>query len=78
MPRELCARCSEHNVGFYLNLSELKSWAKLAYVSGSFNDWRQDDLQMREFYRDYDRILGVRISLPDGKHVYKFIVDGSG
>jgi len=31
---------------------------------------------MKEFSREYESFLGIRLSLPEGKHLYKFIIDG--
>jgi Glycogen recognition site of AMP-activated protein kinase len=75
MPKELCARCSEHNAGFYLEPAKMK-WPTEVYVAGSFNDWKPDEFLMKPFSREYEEFLGIRLSLPEGKHLYKFIVDG--
>jgi hypothetical protein len=81
MPKKFCARCSERNVGFYLQINKLGLWSShayssRAYVTGSFNNWKQDEFRIENFSREYDEFLGIRLSLPEGKHLYKFIVDG--
>jgi 1,4-alpha-glucan branching enzyme len=41
-------------------------------LTGSFNDWNEKKLQMR---REDEHWIAT-LSLPGGKHTYKFIVDG--
>jgi Glycogen recognition site of AMP-activated protein kinase/Carbohydrate-binding module 48 (Isoamylase N-terminal domain) len=46
--------------------------AKSVILAGSFNDWNEKKLQMRR----EDQHWITTLSLPGGKHTYKFIVDG--
>lgn len=46
--------------------------AKNVYVTGSFNGWNEHHLQMSM----NDGIWVYTLKLPEGKHEYKFIVDG--
>lgn len=45
--------------------------AKRAFISGSFNDWATDQAMDR-----VDDVFEIDLSLRQGKHLYKFIVDG--
>ena len=47
--------------------------AKNVYVSGSFNDWRENELKM---YKERG-IWKLDLFLEEGSHSYKFIVDGN-
>ncbi len=46
--------------------------AKTVFVSGSFNDWREDGYQMFQ----KNGVWTLPVSLKPGKYTYKFIVDG--
>lgn len=47
--------------------------AKEVYVTGSFVDW---DPKAHRLERGQDGKWRARVKLPDGKHLYKFVVDG--
>lgn len=51
---------------------EAKS-AKEVYIAGSFNNWNTLSHKLK---KDKKGIWSIKISLPKGKHEYKFIVDG--
>ncbi|GIX45671.1 MAG: hypothetical protein KatS3mg130_2079 [Candidatus Sumerlaea sp.] len=46
--------------------------ASTAYLAGSFNDWAPDKLEMLPSNGKFS----VTIELPEGKHSYKFVLDG--
>jgi hypothetical protein len=46
--------------------------ARRVYISGSFNDWRERDLQMTETATGWE----LPLYLANGTHTYRFIVDG--
>lgn len=66
---------SRLNVGKYATFL-LKGFqnANNVILSGSFNDWNENDLCMQKTDNGYWK---YKIPLPAGKHHYKFIVDGS-
>lgn len=43
------------------------------YVTGSFADW---DAKAYEMTLDADGVWRTEVALPDGKHLYKYVVDG--
>ena len=43
------------------------------YVTGSFNDWKENAKILKE---GPDGIYSARCYLPEGRHEYKFIVNG--
>ena len=45
--------------------------AKKVYLSGSFNEWREKELQMTRTANGWE----LPLLLPEGTHTYKFIVD---
>lgn len=45
------------------------------YVAGSFNQWKQDDIEMIDALGD--GVYTARVLLPTGRHEYKLIVDGA-
>lgn len=49
--------------------------AHSVHVAGSFNDWSKDATPLRD--DDGDGLFEATITLPKGKHTYKFIVNGS-
>ncbi|WP_207431089.1 hypothetical protein [Sabulibacter ruber] len=57
------------NVVFRLNSFQN---AKRVYLAGSFNNWRERNLQMTKTARGWE----LPLFLAQGSHVYKFIVDG--
>lgn len=65
---------SRLNVGKYVTFL-LKGYqeANKVILSGSFNDWNEEDLQLTKTQTGY---WEYRLPLPAGKHHYKFIVDG--
>jgi tetratricopeptide (TPR) repeat protein len=46
--------------------------AKRVYVSGGFNNWKPDELQMKK----HNAVWELSLYLSKGNHVYNFIVDG--
>ncbi len=46
--------------------------AKKVVLSGSFNDWRRNELVMKPTARGW----ALSLYLPEGTHTYRFIVDG--
>ncbi len=44
---------------------------------GSFNGWQTSGDKKIELTKESDRIWSVTKTLPDGKHMYKFVVDGN-
>lgn len=46
--------------------------AKKVFVSGSFNNWKRNELQMIKTHSGWE----LPIYLADGTHTYKFVVDG--
>ncbi len=49
--------------------------AQTVYLAGSFNNWNPNATPMTD--TDGDGIWEIVIPLPAGKHLYKFVVDGS-
>jgi len=47
--------------------------AEKVYVTGSFADW---DPNAHQMVKGADGIWSVEVELPEGKHLYKFVVDG--
>lgn len=46
------------------------------YVSGSFNDWKEND-RTKRLKEGPDGIYSARVFLPPGRHEYKFIINGT-
>lgn len=66
---------SRINVGKYVTfLLKGHQDAKKVILSGSFNDWNENNLEMTKTTNGYWK---YRLPLPAGKHHYKFIVDGN-
>ncbi len=65
---------SHINVGKYVTFL-LKNYnnANRVILTGSFNDWNEDDIKMEKNENGY---WSYRMPLPAGKHYYKFIIDG--
>lgn len=66
---------SRLNVGKYVTfLLKGHQECNNVILSGSFNDWNENDLKMTKTNNGYWK---YRLPLPAGKHHYKFIVDGN-
>ena len=46
---------------------------RTVFVAGSFNDWRPDQVALKE---DGNGTYRATLTLPTGRHEYKFIVNG--
>lgn len=65
---------SHINVGKFVTfLLKGHQKAENVILSGSFNDWNEDDFLMTKTENGYWK---YRLPLPAGKHHYKFIIDG--
>ncbi|WP_460218596.1 hypothetical protein [Psychroserpens sp. MEBiC05023] len=62
------------NVGKYVTfLLKGHKRASRVILAGSFNDWNENEIQMKKGDNEY---WTYRMPLPAGKHYYKFIIDG--
>ncbi|MDZ7725824.1 MAG: alpha-amylase family glycosyl hydrolase [candidate division KSB1 bacterium] len=50
------------------------SGVEQVYLAGSFNDWKSGELLMTD--PDQDGMFQTHITLPPGRYLYKFVVDG--
>lgn len=60
-----------YKTNYIFRLHSFKN-AKKVFLAGSFNDWRERDLQMNKTADGWE----LPLYLADGTHTYRFIVDG--
>jgi 1,4-alpha-glucan branching enzyme len=60
---------AEKRVEFVLNVPQARS----AAVAGSFNNWNPKQTPMR---KESGNVWKTTVSLPPGRHQYRFVVDG--
>jgi hypothetical protein len=58
------------NVNFAMSNNKA---ARKIYLAGSFNNWREKELQMQQTATGWE----LPMYIPEGTHTYKFIVDGN-
>lgn len=63
-----------NNVTFRLDASQWHDKPQRVNLAGSFNGWSKDALAMAD--PEQDHIWVVTLRLDDGRHEYKFVVDG--
>ena len=59
-----------HNYTFHLSGN---TDAKKVFLTGSFNEWKEKELQMKKVNDGWE----INLYLKEGTHAYKFIVDGN-
>lgn len=58
---------------FQLDTTQWNDQPRSVHVAGPFNGWNKQSHAMRQVE---DRMWAIEIDLPDGVHLYKFVIDG--